>query len=246
VSYQPPPDPYRPAPPPSAPAGQYSPDGRWYWDGRQWIPVTIPGPPWARPYAPAEGRSSAAVALVALASAGAVLFVLGEFLDLIAALATAPGSAVEVAGAVVVVLGEIVFVAGFVGGAIAVPMWMHRAFRNMPALGEQGMRWSPGWAAGGWFIPIAWFWIPYQVLRELWSSFGDGRALPQQYWTAWIIAYVLQIISNLLMRIGNRPLGDVFGILNDLTTILAGFLLITIMRRISRRERDRYTELRGY
>ena len=86
VSYQPPPDPYQSAAPrPAAPAGQYSPDGRWYWNGQQWIPVTIPGPPWARPYGPPEGRAAAAVALVAMATAGSVLFFWGEGIYLIAA-----------------------------------------------------------------------------------------------------------------------------------------------------------------
>jgi hypothetical protein len=247
VSYQPPPDPYQSAtPPPSAPVGQYSPDGRWWWDGRQWNPVTIPGPPWARPYAPPEGRAAAAVTLVALACAGAALFVPGELLDLIAALA-APGSGIEVAGAVIVVLGEVVFLIGLVGGAITVPMWMHRAFRNLPALGEQGLRWSPAWAAGGWFIPFANFVIPYQVLRVLWSSFGDARPVVQQYWAAWIGAYALQLLSNELMRF-NRPLGDVFGLFNDVATLAAGFLLVTIIRRVTRRERDRHgqRQLQGF
>lgn len=247
VSYQPPPEPYQPAtPPPAAPVGQYSPDGRWYWDGRQWNPVTIPGPPWARPYAPPEGRSAAAVALVALATAGAVLFVPGELLDLIAAL-VAPGSALELAAGFFVLLGLLLFGVGLIGSAVAVPMWMHRAFRNLPALGEQGMRWSPAWAAGGWFIPFANFVIPYQVMRVLWSSFGDPRSLPQLWWTAWIGAAALQIISNEVMRF-NRPAGDFFGILNDLATIAAGYLLITMIRRITRRQRDRHgqRELQGY
>jgi hypothetical protein len=242
VSYQPPPDPYRSATPrPSAPAGQYSPDGRWYWNGQQWIPVTVPGPQWARPYAPPEGRSAAAVALVGLAMAGSVLFFVGEGLDLIAALA-APGSGIEVAGLVVLVLGLIVFLAGLTGAAIAVPMWMHRAFRNLPALGEQGLRWSPAWAAGGWFIPFANFVIPYRVIRELWSSSGDGQPLPQRYWAAWIGAYALQLLSNQFMRF-SRPLGDVFGILNDVALVLAGYLLITIIRRATRRQRDRHEQL---
>jgi hypothetical protein len=244
VSYQPPPDPYQSAAPqPQAPAGQYSPDGRWFWNGQQWIAVQVPGPAWARPYAPPEGRSAAAVALVALAGAGVALFFIGESLDLIAALA-APGSAVEAAALVVLVLGLIVFLAGFVGAAIAVPMWMHRAFRNLPALGEQGLRWSPAWAAGGWFIPFANFVIPYLVMRELWSSSGDGQPLPQRYWAAWIAAYVLQLLSNQFMRF-NRPLSDVFGILNDVALIVAAFLLITIIRRATRRQRDRQAQLHG-
>jgi hypothetical protein len=175
--------------------------------------------------------------------AGSVLFFFGESLDLIAAL-VAPGSGVEVAGLVVLVLGVIVFLAGLIGAAIAVPMWMHRAFRNLPALGEQGLRWSPAWAAGGWFIPFANFVIPYRVTRELWSSSGDGQPLPQRYWAAWIGAYALQLISNQLMRF-SRPLGDVFGILNDVALVVAGYLLITIIRRASRRQRDRHEQMQA-
>lgn len=227
-----------------APAGQYSPDGRWYWDGRQWIAVTIPGPPWARPYGPPEGRAAAAVTLVALACAGVVLFLIGETIDLLAALTTPSGSGLEVAGAVIVLLGEIAFVPGLVGAAIAVPMWMHRVYRNMPALGEQGMRWSPGWAVGGWFIPIANFVIPYRVLREVWSAFGDGQPVPQQWLTAWIAAYGLQLLSNALQR-ANRPLGDLAGILNDVAMLVAGYLFIRIVRRATRRQRDRHDQLQA-
>ena len=245
VSYQPPPDPYQSAAPqPAAPAGQYSPDGRWYWDGRQWIPVTITGPAWARPYAPPEGRAAAAVALVALACAGVVLFLIGETIDLFAALTTSPGSGLEVAGAIIVLLGEIAFVPGLVGAAIAAPMWMHRVFRNMPALGEHGMRWSPAWAAGGWFIPIANFVIPYRVLSELWSGFGDGQPVPQRWIGAWLGAYGLQLASNGLQRV-DRPLGDIAGILNDVALLIAGYLFIIIIRRITRRQRDRHAQLLG-
>jgi len=244
VSYQPPPDPSQSAAPqPQAPAGQYSPDGRWFWNGQQWIAVQIPGPAWARPYAAPEGRSAAAVALLALAGAGLALFLIGESLDLIAALA-GPGSAVEAAAVVVLLLGVIVFVAGFVGAAIAVPMWMHRAFRNLPALGERGLRWSPGWAAGGWFIPFANFVIPYLVMRELWSSSGDGQPLPQRWWAAWIGAVVTGFLSGLFLR-SIPPLGDFFGILRSLALIGAGILLVTIIRRSSRRQRDRQVPLHG-
>jgi hypothetical protein len=242
VSYQPPPDPYQSAAQrPAAPAGQYSPDGRWYWNGQQWIPVTIPGPPWARPYAPPEGRSAAAVALVGLATAGFGILALGDIVDAIAVV-TAPGSGFEIAGAAILLVGVIVYAAGIIGSAIAVPMWMHRAFRNLPALGEQGMRWSPAWAAGAWFIPIVNFFIPYQVMRELWSSCGDGQPLPQRWWTAWIAGVVVNFAGNLFAR-GNVPVSDLFSFLSGVCAVIAGFLLITMIRRATRHQRDRHDQM---
>lgn len=242
VSYQPP-DPYQSsAPPPTAAAGQYSPDGRWYWDGRQWNPVTIPGPPWAQPYGPPEGRGAVAVALVALASAGAVFYIPGRLLALVGFLTNSVVA--SVAGLVFLFLADAAFFIGGIGGAIAVPMWMHRAFRNLPALGEQGMRWSPAWAAGGWFVPFANLYIPYQVMLVLWSSFGDQRSLPQLWWTAWIAALVLGLASAPAAAF-SLPLATVLGVLAALALIAAGFLIITMMRRISRRERDRQVQIQA-
>jgi hypothetical protein len=244
VSYQPPPDPSRSAAQrPAAPAGQYSPDGRWYWDGQQWIPVTIPGPPWARPYAPPEGRSAAAVALVVLAMVGFGVQALGTIVDAIGVI-TAPGSGFEVAGAAVVLVGLIIGTAGLVGAAVAVPIWMHRAFRNLPALGEQGLRWSPAWAAGGWFIPLANFVIPYRVMRELWSSCGDGQPLPQRWWAAWIGAGFVGVFGGEFSR-ASVALGDLFNLISLGGGLFAGFLLITMIRRATRRQRDRYDQMQG-
>jgi Domain of unknown function (DUF4328) len=242
VSYQPP-DPYRPpSPAPAAPVGQYSPDGRWFWDGRQWNPVTIPGPPWAQPYAPPEGRAAAAVALVALASAGVVFSIPGRLLELIAF--TTSSVVAAVASSVFLFLADAAFVIGGVGAAVAVPMWMHRAFRNLPALGEQGMRWSPAWAAGGWFIPVANLVIPYQVMRVLWSSFGDLRALPQLWWTALIAAIVLGLVSVPVAAF-SLAAATFIGILGSLAIVAAGYTLVTMIRRISRRERDRQLQIQS-
>src|SRR5437868_6687462 len=44
--------------------------------------------------------------------------------------------------------------------------WIHRANRNARALGAQGMRFTPGWAVGWYFIPIASLWKPYQAMKE--------------------------------------------------------------------------------
>jgi hypothetical protein len=248
VSYPPPPEPSKSIPPPSAPAGIYSPDGRWYWSGQQWQPVqpaVAPGPPWARPYGPPDGLAAAAVALVAVATAGSGLLLLGEGLDLVAAL-VATGSAIELVGGVVVLLGEFAFLVGLIGGAISVAMWMHRAYRNLPALGAQGLHWTPGWAAGAWFIPFANFVIPLLVMRELWTRVGGDPEPPSPllpvWWAAWLGGYAVQLASNQAARF-SRAGGDVLGMLNDLATLAAGILLILIIQAITRRQRARYAQL---
>jgi hypothetical protein len=102
-----------------------------------------------------------------------------------------------------------------------------------------------GGAAGGWFIPFANLVIPYQVMRVLWSSFGDERSLPEQWWAAWIGFLMLRFVGY-VVAVVNQPFGDVLGTLGEAIGIVAGFLLITMIRRITRRGRDRQAEIRGY
>jgi hypothetical protein len=228
-----------------AAAPMYSPDGRWYWDGHQWRPVVAPGPRWSRPYAPASARAAAAIAMVALGTAMAAVLFVGDGLDVVAVV-VAPGSALEAAAALIVVVGSIASLAGLVGAAIAVPMWLHRCYRNLPALGASDVRWSPPWAAGGWFIPLANFVIPFLVTRELWVK-ASGAPVPASplvagWWAAWIAASVLGVATNQAGRL-SRIGGDAFGVLNELAILVAGATFIVLVRGITRRQRDRYVEL---
>jgi hypothetical protein len=228
-----------------AAAPRYSPDGRWYWDGQHWRPVVAPGPAWTRPYAPASGRAAAAVAMVSLATALAAVLVVGDGLDLVSGL-LAPGSGLEAAAALIVVLGFLASLVGLAGAAIAVPMWLHRCYRNLPALGATDLRWSPAWAAGGWFIPLASFVIPFLVARELWAKAAGAQAAPSPllavWWSTWIAANILGVASNEAARL-SRFGGDVFGVLNELAILGAGAAFIPLVQRITRRQRDRYAEL---
>jgi hypothetical protein len=186
------------------------------------------------------------VAFVALASAGSVLTIVHLIIDLIPTLATAPGSRVSVPEAIIFLVALVTQSAGQLGAVIAVPIWMHRVYGNLPALGEQGMQWSPAWAAGGWFIPFVNLVVPYLVIREVWSCFGDARPLPQPWWAAAITYVVLGSVGGNPrgpLLVFSRSVGDVLVILGELASILAAFLLITMVRRISRRERDRYGQL---
>ena len=44
--------------------------------------------------------------------------------------------------------------------------FLWRATKNLISAGIVTKR-GAGWSVGGWFIPIGWFWIPYQTVKEL-------------------------------------------------------------------------------
>lgn len=122
-------------------------------------------------------------------------------------------------------------------------MWIHRAYRSLPALGEQGIRWSPAWAAGGWFVPFANLVIPYQIMWDLWSRFGDERPLPQLWWAGCIAGIVIEFIGAELLPVNPR-LGEVVDILFPLVQIGAGLVLLAMIRLITRRQRERQAQVR--
>jgi hypothetical protein len=50
---------------------------------------------------------------------------------------------------------------------ILLMIWGNQAYRSLGRSGAQGCTWSPGWAIGGWFIPIASVVIPRLVFSEI-------------------------------------------------------------------------------
>jgi hypothetical protein len=125
--------------------------------------------------------------------------------------------------------GDLVALAGLLGGAIAVPMWIHRAYRNLWALGAQDLDRSPGWAAGAWFVPVACLWVPLLAVREVWQwSSERTESVPEQvgWWWASLI------VGNVLARLD----AGLFQVLSNGALVLAGILLIGIMYDIAERQ----------
>lgn len=86
----------------------------------------------------------------------------------------------------------------------------HRARRNLDLFGVDGMRFSAGWAAASFFVPILNLFRPYQVAKELWQASdaqedGDWHATPvtgllNAWWAPWIVMAVLGRLQRSLQR----------------------------------------------
>ena len=78
-----------------------------------------------------------------------------------------------------------------IGLAIAFLAWLSRTVEIVPALGAGTPHDSPRWAIGWWFVPIAFLWKPYGVVREVWDRLatptrtGDAR-LVLAWWLTWL------------------------------------------------------------
>ena len=104
-------------------------------------------------------------------------------------------------------LSDLIGFAALVGiaTAIAFLFWIYRVSQNLYSLGAPGQRFSPRWAVGWWFIPIMFFFRPYQVMAEIWKGSvhrtsgapiehwktESVSALVPWWWGLWIAAFVL-------------------------------------------------------
>ena len=134
-------------------------------------------------------------------------------------------------------------------------IWLHRAFKNLPALGATNLEFSPGWAVGWWFIPFANLVKPYQVVRELWNSsdsdFDPDLFLSNTVGTASIIIWwwAFFIIGNVVGRVADKL--EAVNLSYSIVGIMiycalqgaAAFLIITIIRSITRQQELRFQKL---
>jgi len=93
----------------------------------------------------------------------------------------------------------------FIVTGIVFLVWIHRANRNARALGAEGMRFTPGWSVGWYFVPIMSLWKPFQAMREIWQASaqpGNWQGVQTPPLVGWW--WALYLASQALAQIGYR------------------------------------------
>lgn len=252
---------------------QYSPDGRWYWDGSRWVATAPPNPaptglptspttPWlaatSQPYRSARDRANRAVGMLI------VMAVVAGFCGLafgtVCALAAArPQDAVVAAGVVQWV--EMVAVVLTVPTATAVIMWLYRCCQNLPALRAQELRYGqPGWAIAAWFIPaLGTLILPALVVREAWQASDPatpfstgamrrgsiGPVLP--WWLTYVCAAQLIAVATYdsLTPDEASVVTGVIGLLGSIFAVVAACLCMKVMLGLTARQDEKHRLLAG-
>jgi hypothetical protein len=117
--------------------------------------------------------------------------------------------------------------------------WIHYAYKHLdPSL----RRWTPGWAIGGWFIPVMWLWRPKQIVNDLWNAGGSPppAALLTAWWTAWLVSNWFDNIALRAMFKDDTAVqlrdaataNSVADVLNIVATILALLMVRAVTRRL--------------
>jgi len=126
-------------------------------------------------------------------------------------------------------------------------VWMYRANNNLRPLGASYLEFSPGWAVGWWFIPLANLVRPYQAIREIWCESDPEVTEPVLFsspslrvappfmaiwWGCWLVGNILTNISGRMSSPGNLDLlmpTAIVSILAGVLTIIAAALAAKII-----------------
>jgi len=158
-------------------------------------------------------------------------------------------------------VGVIAFLDGLVmvAGMIAFLVWIHRARSNLPTLGIEDARWSPGWAVGWWFVPIMNMFRPFQVVKEIWKASGvEARpdswrdvstpALLGWWWALFLLGW---ITGNIAFRMTMRGPETIDGLLassvayivSEVVWVIGTIPAIMVVKGIDRRQKERHDSL---
>ncbi|MDN3295935.1 DUF4328 domain-containing protein [Streptomyces ficellus] len=90
--------------------------------------------------------------------------------------------------------------------AVLFIIWLHRVRVNAGVLAPDVLTNGPGWAIGGWFIPVVNLWIPRRIARETWQASkrdphdGPGHKEPATvlnvWWALWLLTRLLAMVAS--------------------------------------------------
>lgn len=131
--------------------------------------------------------------------------------------------------------------------AILVLNWIQRANHNARHLGAADMKYTPGWAVGWYFVPVAWFWKPYQAMKETWRASAnpaDWRREPVSpllhwWWALWILPFwgvspVDWAVGRTLDEAGVETLEAATSLVGGLLDIPLVLVLLAIIGAVNR------------
>jgi len=143
----------------------------------------------------------------------------------------------------------------FVVTGVLILRWIYRARECLDALKAAGLRFSPGWSIGWYFVPVANLWKPFQAMNELWKASSAPQAWRDQptpsllrwWWGLWLLVSLLgQAVSGLLPQARTLEQLQALSLLSvcTFTTHIAlAATLAAIVERVESMQRVRFADV---
>ena len=130
-------------------------------------------------------------------------------------------------------------------------MWTYRAAANIKAAQVPGFGFTPAWAVGWHFVPIANFIKPFQAMQQIWAfshggdrgSVREGRSLLIGWWGLWSFSIAVGTILTLATADARSPAEKheviVLSILYSGINLILYPLALRLVARVTAAQRDR-------
>lgn len=159
--------------------------------------------------------------------------------------------------AFIVVGVSLLFSLAFILAAIAIPMWFYRAHDNLKIL-KKKLSFTPGWAAGWFFVPFANLVYPAKVMKEIHNGTKvahdtKNRKLSQMsisgivtlWWATYIISGIFSRISanmideNKIGNYGNNySLSLIMFLVSVMLSLVSAVALNKLVNEITNKQED--------
>jgi hypothetical protein len=136
--------------------------------------------------------------------------------------------------------------------AIFVLAWFYNSYSNLIALGKTPKHpiKSVSWI---WFIPVSSLWQPFQAMKELWYSDRNdinlavtkSPAILWVWWLSWILSGVVAEVVSMFGEDSNILMFCLLFMIQCAPVIVAGVLLIVIMKTITTKQEVAYASHQG-
>lgn len=107
---------------------------------------------------------------------------------------------------------SILYIAAMIGSVITFIQWFRRAYFNLGVICPN-LNHKNGWAAGAWFVPFLNLYVPYQIMKELYTKTfqylrNNGKytanlstSLVGWWWALWLIgSYVSNFVARYMWK----------------------------------------------
>jgi hypothetical protein len=142
----------------------------------------------------------------------------------------------------------VIYFGAWIACAITFIQWFRRAYFNLHKLiPSSKLRYTEGWAAGAWFIPIFSLFGPYQIATDLFTNSEGllvGNNLMERkpglhriagwWWGLWVTQTILANISTRMDgAVDIATVGTVLGIIGSFAAIGAAYLGVQMIKNYS-------------
>jgi hypothetical protein len=140
----------------------------------------------------------------------------------------------------------------FIATVVVWLVWQYRAQANARQLTIKKLMFSPGWAVGWWFIPIANLFQPFRAVRELWQASGSTDLSEEGTWPVLVLWWAGWLGFNLFAQFARSSSpnnvsdfirADELQLISVPLGIASAALAIAIVRAVERRQQSRIQAL---